>query len=138
MLCTDPAVIMLVTDRERCLLGHNRRFPSKLNSALAGFVEPGESLEEAVRREIQEESGVVARNPRYFSSQPWPYPSSPMLGFFAEAETMAITVDRSEMADVRWFSREEVLLALVGESENLVVPGPIAIAHHLIKAWASN
>ncbi len=85
-----------------------------------------------------EEAGIMVRNVRYHSSQPWPFPSSLMIGCHADAATIDISMDEEEMADVRWFHREEVLLALTGESENLAIPAPIAIAHHLIKAWASN
>lgn len=137
---TDPVVITVVSDGDSCLLGRSRGrgSPSNRYSALAGFVDQGESIEEAVAREVMEEAGVKVKNVRYHSSQPWPFPSSLMIGCHAEAATTTISMDDEEMADVRWFHREEVLLALTGESENLVVPGPIAIAHHLIKAWASN
>ena len=106
-------------------------------SALAGFVDQGESIEEAVSREVMEESGIRIDNIRYHSSQPWPFPSSLMIGCHADAVTTDISMDPGEMADVRWFEREEVLLALEGKSDKLMVPGPIAIAHHLIKAWAT-
>ena len=137
---TDPVVITVVSDNEWCLLGRSRGrgSPSNRYSALAGFVDQGESVEEAVAREVMEEAGIKVENIRYHSSQPWPFPSSLMIGCHADAMTTDISMDEEEMADVRWFSREEVLLALAGESEDLVVPGPIAIAHHLIKAWASN
>ena len=137
---TDPVVITVVSDNEWCLLGRSRGrgSPSNRYSALAGFVDQGESVEEAVAREVMEEAGIGVENIRYHSSQPWPFPSSLMIGCHADAVTTDISMDDEEMADVRWFSREEVLLALAGESEKLVVPAPIAIAHHLIKAWASN
>lgn len=137
---TDPVVITVVSDNDLCLLGRSRGrgSPSNRYSALAGFVDQGESIEEAVAREVMEEAGVKVTNIRYHSSQPWPFPSSLMIGCHADAVTTDISMDDEEMADVRWFSREEVLLALAGKSENLAVPGPIAIAHHLIKAWASN
>jgi NAD+ diphosphatase len=106
-------------------------------SALAGFMDQAESIEEAVRREVMEEAGIQAKNVRYHSSQPWPFPSSLMIGCHAEAATTEISMDNEEMTDVRWFQRDEVLAALEGESEILVVPGAIAIAHHLIKAWAN-
>ncbi|MCC7283421.1 MAG: NAD(+) diphosphatase [Acetobacteraceae bacterium] len=106
---TDPAVIMLVWKGDRALLGHNHRFPLvKMYSTLAGFVEPGESFEEAVAREVFEESGVRVGQVAYHSSQPWPFPSSIMIGFHAEALTEAITVDESELKDARWFSRAEL------------------------------
>ena len=136
---TDPVVITVVSDGDRCLLGRSRGrgSPSNRYSALAGFVDQGESIEEAVAREVMEEAGIMVRNVRYHSSQPWPFPSSLMIGCHADAATIDISMDEEEMADVRWFHREEVLLALTGESENLAIPAPIAIAHHLIKAWAS-
>ena len=136
---TDPVVITVVSDGERCLLGRSRGrgSPSNRYSALAGFVDQGESIEEAVAREVMEEAGIRVENVRYHSSQPWPFPSSLMIGCHADAATTHISMDEEEMADVRWFHREEVLLALMGESENLAIPAPIAIAHHLIKAWAS-
>ena len=137
---TDPVIIVVVTDNNRCLLGQSRGRMASSNrySALAGFVDQGESIEEAVTREVMEESGIRIKNIRYHSSQPWPFPSSLMMGFHAEASTTDIAMDAEEMADVQWFEREEVLLALEGKSEKLAVPGPIAIAHHLIKAWATN
>ncbi len=136
---TDPVVIVVVHDGERCLLGQSRNraaFRGNRFSALAGFMDQGESVEEAVAREVMEESGIRVRNVRYHSSQPWPFPSSLMIGCHAEAASQEIAMDDEEMADVRWFSREEVLLALEGRSTELTVPGPIAIAHHLLKTWA--
>ncbi len=137
---TDPVVITLVSDKDRCLLGQSRGRLSRTNrfSALAGFVDQGESIEEAVAREVMEEAGIRVRNIRYHSSQPWPFPSSLMIGCHADAATTEISIDDEEMTDVHWFQRDEVLLALEGASEVLIVPGPIAIAHHLIKAWANN
>ena len=136
---TDPVVITVVSDKDRCLLGQSRGRVSRMStySALAGFVDQGESIEEAVAREIMEEAGIRVENIRYHSSQPWPFPSSLMIGCHADAVTTDILMDAEEMADVRWFEREEVLLALEGTSDNLMLPGPIAIAHHLIKAWAT-
>lgn len=136
---TDPVIITLVADNDRCLLGQTRGRAAQTNrySALAGFVDQGESIEEAVAREVMEESGIAVRNVRYHSSQPWPFPSSLMIGCHADAATTTIASDEEEMSDVRWFHRDEVLKALEGRSEELVVPGPIAIAHHIIKAWAT-
>jgi NAD+ diphosphatase len=105
-------------------------------SALAGFIDQGESIEEAVRREVKEEAGIQVGQVRYHSSQPWPFPSSLMIGCHAQALTTDIHMDDGEMTDVRWFSRDEVMAALKGEHPQLRVPAPIAIAHHLIKAWA--
>ena len=134
---TDPVAIMLVEDGDRCLLGQSagRLARTGMYSALAGFVDQGESIEEAVRREVMEEAGVRVGAVRYHSSQPWPYPSSLMIGCLARALSTDITIDPEEMADVRWFDRAEVRRALAGESDTLRVPTGIAIAHHLIKAW---
>ena len=136
---TDPVIITVVTHGESCLLGQTRGRATQTNrfSALAGFVDQGESIEEAVAREVMEEAGVAVRNVRYHSSQPWPFPSSLMIGCHADAITTKIARDEEEMSDVRWFHRVEVLKALEGRSEEMVVPGPIAIAHHIIKAWAA-
>lgn len=138
---TDPVIITVVADvdNDRCLLGQSRGRLSRMRtySALAGFVDQAETIEEAVAREIMEEAGIKVKNVRYHSSQPWPFPSSLMIGCLAEAATIDIQMDDMEMTDVRWFERNEVLLALEGKNESLRVPGPIAIAHHLIKAWAT-
>ena len=135
---TDPVVIVVVSDGERCLLGQSwgRLAASKMYSALAGFMDQGESIEEAVAREVWEEAGIRAVDVRYHSSQPWPFPSSLMIGCHATAATTDIHKDDEEMTDVRWFSRAEVRAALAGESETLSLPGPFAIAHHLIRSWA--
>ena len=133
---TDPVVIMLAIDGERCLLGRSGRFAANSWSCLAGFVEPGETIEEAVRREVREEAGVVVGNVKYFRSQPWPFPSSLMIGCHARAISREITVDRNELEDARWFSRAEVAAMLVGRHPHgLTTPPPVAIAHHLIRAW---
>ena len=138
---TDPVVITVVgdADTDRCLLGQSRGRLSRLRmySALAGFVDQGEAIEEAVAREVMEEAGIRVKNVRYHSSQPWPFPCSLMIGCLAEAASTTIRKDDEEMSDVRWFDRREVLLALEEQSQRLTVPGPIAIAHHLIKAWAT-
>jgi NAD+ diphosphatase len=131
---TDPAVIMLVTDdQDRALLGHQPSWKEGRYSTLAGFVEPGESLEDAVRREVHEEVGVRLSEVRYAASQPWPFPSSLMLGFFATAATTKIDVDGREMADARWFTRDE-LTALTRDRE-VLLPGVVSISRWLIESW---
>ena len=132
---TDPVVIVVVSRGGRALLGRSGRFPGNLFSALAGFMESGESLEEAVRREVAEESGIRVGAVRYVFSQPWPFPASLMLGCLAEGLSDAITIDPQEIEDARWFSRAELTEALAGRSDVLTVPQPLAIAHHLIRAW---
>jgi NAD+ diphosphatase len=132
---TDPVVIMLVVDGERCLLGRNARFPPGWYSTLAGFVEPGESVEEAVAREVWEEAGVRAGRVRYVASQPWPFPSSLMIGCFAEALTTELTVDATELEDAKWFTRDEARAALAGDGVFKCSP-PLAISHSLLKTWA--
>jgi NAD+ diphosphatase len=134
---TDPVVIMLVESGERCLLGRQAAWPAQMYSALAGFIEAGESIEEAVRREVAEEAGIAVGDVRYFASQPWPFPSSLMIGCIARAESEAVTVDKAELEDARWFPRAEILRSLAQPGAGGVfVPPPLAIAHHLIKAWA--
>ena len=136
---TDPVVITVVHDGERCLLGQSRGrlVAMRRYSALAGFMDQGESIEEAVAREVMEEAGIQVGAVRYHSSQPWPFPSSLMIGCHADAATTDIHFDPEEMADVQWFTRDEVHLALEERSEILAIPGPTAIAHHLIRAWAN-
>jgi NAD+ diphosphatase len=133
---TDPVVIMLASSGERCVLGRQARFAPGMWSCLAGFVEPGESIEEAVRRETHEEAGVVCGRVSYLASQPWPFPMSLMIACHAEALSEEIAIDRSELEDARWFEREEVALMLHGRHPHgLTTPPPVAIAHHLIRAW---
>ena len=132
---TDPVVIVVVARGGRALLGRSGRFPGNLFSALAGFMEPGESVEEAVRREVAEEAGIRVGAVRYVFSQPWPFPASLMLGCLAEGLSDEITIDPEELEDARWFSRAELTEALAGRSEVLTIPQPLAIAHHLIRAW---
>jgi NAD+ diphosphatase len=134
---TDPVAIPLVVRGERCLLGRGPGWPEKMYSALAGFVEPGESIEEAARREVREEAGVRVGAVRYVSSQPWPFPSSLMIGCIAEAESEEITIDRTELQDAAWFERDVVRRALEGDHSELIVPPPFAIAHHLMRTWVS-
>ncbi len=131
---TDPAVIMLVTDEaDRCLLGHNRVRPTGWFSTLAGFVEPGESPEQAVAREVLEEVGVVVGGVRYAGSQPWPFPSSLMLGYFAAASSTEVTVDGDEIDEARWFTRPELAAAVT--AGGVGVPTTLSIARALLTAW---
>jgi NAD+ diphosphatase len=130
---TDPAVIMLVTDGERALLGRQAAWPPGRYSTLAGFVEPGESLEDAVRREVMEEVGVEIGDVSYVGNQPWPFPGSLMVGFFAQATTTAIDVDGDEIEDARWFTREEI--AASARDGVVVLPGGFSISRSLVEAW---
>ncbi|MBF9233683.1 NAD(+) diphosphatase [Microvirga alba] len=132
---TDPVVIMLVTRGGKCLLGRQSRFNAKTYSCLAGFLEPGETIEDAVRRETFEEAGIRVGKVRYLASQPWPFPSSLMIGCVGEAETDEITIDTAELEDARWFTRDDVRRMLDGTHENFAAPSPIAIAHHLLREW---
>ena len=134
---TDPVAIMLVYKGERCVMGQTlARSNSTFYSCLAGFMDQGESIEEGVRREVREESGLEVGKVTYHSSQPWPFPSSLMIGCHAEAISDEIVSDPGEMSDVRWFTKEDIKLALKDKLDDVNIPGPIAIAHHLIKAWA--
>jgi NAD+ diphosphatase len=133
---TDPVTIMLVEHQGNLLLGRQPRFPAKRFSALAGFVEPGETIEEAVKREVLEEAGIVARDVRYIASQPWPFPSSLMIGCHALADDPAITLDANELDDARWFTRAEVAAAMAGDPEApFIAPPAMAIANSLLKWW---
>jgi NAD+ diphosphatase len=131
---TDPAVIMLVTDEEdRALLGRQPRWPEGRYSTLAGFVDPGESLEDAVRREVAEEVGVEVGEVSYLGNQPWPFPSSLMVGFFASALSTEIRVDEEEISHARWFTREE--MRAEAEAGTLLLPGGISISRTLVETW---
>jgi NAD+ diphosphatase len=138
----DPVVIMLAVSGERCLLGRGHRRPGARFSCLAGFMEPGETLEEAVRREVLEESGIQVGRVRYLASQPWPFPSSLMMGFLGEALTEEITIDPEELAEVRWFERDEVRAMVERSRSDDPVPGlatlppPLAIGHQIARRWA--
>jgi NAD+ diphosphatase len=133
---TDPVVIMLATAGNECLLGRSRRFIPHMWSCLAGFVEPGETIEQAVRRETLEEAGIRCGRVSYFASQPWPFPMSLMIGCHAEALNRDITIDPHELEDARWFSRDEIAAMLMRRHpDGLTTPPPVAIAHHIIRAW---
>lgn len=133
---TDPVVIMLVTSGEKCLMGRQKQFPTGMWSCLAGFVEAAETIEDAVRREIFEESGIRCTDVAYYMTQPWPYPSSLMIGCTARATNEDIVVDHSELEDARWFDRTEAMLMLKREHpEGMAGPHPFAIAHHLLGRW---
>ena len=142
---TDPAVIMVVTKTfadgiERCLLGRQAMWPTGMYSSLAGFVDPGETLEQAVAREVKEEAGIDVDDVTYVASQPWPFPSSIMLGFFSKATSEQINVDKDELDDAKWFSRED--LANFGnwhdEGEHLKLPRTDSISRYLIEHWRTN
>ena len=138
----DPVVIMLAVNGERCLLGRGRRRVGARFSCLAGFMEPGETIEEAVRREVLEESGIRVGRVRYLASQPWPFPSTLMMGLLAEALSEEIRIDPEEIAEARWFERAEVR-AMVERSRSdepveglATLPPPLAIGHQLARRWA--
>lgn len=133
----DPVTIMLVEHGGRLLLGRQPNFPEGFYSALAGFVEPGETIEEAVAREVMEEAGVTVKGADYVMSQPWPFPAQLMIGCFATAEDDRLIVDRTELEDARWFTREEVASAMASPAGGgaFVPPPPVAVAHHLLKWW---
>jgi NAD+ diphosphatase len=132
----DPVVIMLAEHDGRLLLGRQPHYPPGRYSALAGFVEVGENLEAAVARELHEEAGIRVHNVRYVASQPWPFPSSLMIGCHAHAESNALTVDTSELDDARWFTREEVARAFAGAPDAPFLPPPrAAIARTLLERW---
>ncbi len=132
----DPVVIMLAEHDGRLLLGRQPHYPPGRYSALAGFVEPGESIEAAVAREIKEEAGIAVANVRYLCSQPWPFPSSLMIGAHADALSDSLTIDTNELDDARWFSREEVVEALAGDpAAPFQAPPHSAIARTLLERW---
>ena len=138
----DPVVIMLATKGERCLLGRGLRRPGARFSCLAGFMEPGETLEEAVRREILEESNIRVGRVRYLASQPWPFPSTLMIGCLAEAVSEEITIDPEELGEARWFERAEVCAMVERSRSDDAIPGvptlppPLAIGHQIARRWA--
>lgn len=134
---TDPVAIMLAVRGEHCLLGRQMRFAPGVVSCLAGFIEPGETMEDAVRRELFEEAGIQVGAVRYLASQPWAFPSSLMIGCIAETDTEELVVDTEELEMARWFTRDEARAILAAtHPDGFICPPPIAIAHHLIRAWA--
>jgi NAD+ diphosphatase len=133
---TDPVVISLVAFGDKCLLGRQKQFPPGMYSCLAGFVEAAETVEDAVRREVFEESGIRCADVTYYMTQPWPYPSSLMIGCSARALNEDIVVDHTELEDARWFSRDDARKMLLRQHpDGLVGPHPFAIAHHLVSRW---
>ncbi len=132
---TDPAVIMLATCGDKCLLARNVSWSGDFYSCLAGFMEPGETIEEAVARELYEEAGVRAKNVRYAASQPWPFPAALMIGCYAEVESLELRLDPTEIADAEWYDKDQARALLADEIEGRRGPIKIAIAHHLIKGW---
>ncbi|PZX50820.1 NAD+ diphosphatase [Cereibacter changlensis] len=135
---TDPVVIMLVTHGNRALIGRSPGWPEGMYSCLAGFVEPGETIEAAVRREVFEEAGVRVGAVRYLASQPWPFPASLMIGCHGEALTDAITLDPVELEEARWISREEMVTVMAGAHPEVRPARKGAIAHFLIAAWLAD
>ena len=132
----DPVVIMLAEHRGRVLVARQPQYPAGRYSALAGFVEPGESIEEAVARELMEEAGIAASGVRYVASQPWPFPGSLMIACLAEAASDSLALDRNELEDAKWVDRAGVAAALAGEAEApFLAPPPFAIAHTLLRRW---
>ena len=133
---TDPVVIMLAVEGDACLLGRQARFPGGMYSCLAGFVESGETMEDAVRRELFEEAGIACGRVDYLATQPWPFPASLMIGAIAHSPTRALVVDHTELDDARWFTREETRAILEKRHpEGITCPPKMAIAHHIMRAW---
>ena len=135
---TDPVAIMLAVKDDKCLLGRQASWPAGFWSALAGFVEPGETVEQAATRELEEEAGIKAdpAKAEYLFCQPWPFPSSLMVGIIVEAETTEISVEQDELEAARWITREEARQVLAGTHPDIYAPPPMAVAHHILKTWA--
>jgi NAD+ diphosphatase len=134
---TDPVVIMLAVYQGRCLMGRQAAWPPKMFSALAGFLEPGETIEEACARELMEEAGLTATSVRYHSSQPWPYPSTLMIGLIAEVDSDEARPDQTELEQVRWFTRDEARAVIAGDNPEVRAPTKMAIARTLLDAWVA-
>ena len=135
---TDPVVIMLAVYKDRCMLGRQEIWPKGMFSALAGFLEPGETIEEACARELNEEAGLTTASVAYHSTQPWPFPNSLMIGLIAQVEDDNAAPDQTELSEVRWFTKAEARDLLAGKIPDTFAPGSMAIAHQLIKAWAES
>ncbi|MEL6829646.1 MAG: NAD(+) diphosphatase [Pseudomonadota bacterium] len=135
---TDPVAIMLAVKDDQCLLGRQAGWPAGFWSALAGFVEPGETVEQAASRELEEEAGIKSNpeNAEYLFCQPWPFPSSLMIGIIIEADTMDIAVEQDELEAARWISRDDARQVLAGTHPDIYCPPPMAVAHHILKTWA--
>lgn len=135
---TDPVAIMLAVKDDRCLLGRQSTWPAGFWSALAGFVEPGETLEQAAARELEEEAGIKSdpATAEYLFCQPWPFPSSLMVGIILQAETEEVSVEQDELEAARWITREEARQVLGGTHPDIYCPPPMAVAHHILKVWA--
>jgi NAD+ diphosphatase len=133
---TDPVVIMVVWREDRCLLGRRRGRGPGAFSCIAGYVDQAETIEEAVRREVLEEVGLEIDEVVYHASQPWPFPSTLMIGCFAHATSFEAHVDELEIEEARWFTHNEIRAAVAGTNAELTIPGPVAIAHHLIRDWS--
>jgi NAD+ diphosphatase len=134
---TDPVVIMLATHQGRCMLGRQGMWPAGMFSCLAGFLEPGETIEEACARELMEEAALEAVSVRYHSTQPWPYPSSLMIGLIAEVSHDQAAPDQTELSEVRWFTKDEARELVAGKIDGASLPGAMAIGYQLVAAWAA-
>lgn len=132
----DPVSIMLAVKGEKCLMGRQKGWPENMYSCLAGFIEPGETFEDAARRELKEEAGIIGGEARYLFCQPWPFPGSLMIGIIVEALSEDIDVDGDELEEARWFTKEEANAMLAGGHASAWAPPPLAVAHHILKAWA--
>jgi NAD+ diphosphatase len=136
---TDPVVIMLAVKGDQCVLGRSPRFVPNMWSCLAGFIEPGEGITDAVRRETREEAGIDCGRVKFFDAQPWPFPTSLMMGAHVEALSDQIVVDRDELEDARWFTRDEVASMLMrNHPQGLTCPPGVAIAYHIMRAWVED